>query len=76
MSRRRAAETREVLPDPKYGDKLVTKFANCLMLEGRRSVAERIIYGAFDQMQQKAGQDHQSSPQQKKTHLSLCVDCV
>jgi small subunit ribosomal protein S7 len=57
MSRRRAAEKRQVLPDPKYGDKLVTKFANCLMLEGRRSVAERIIYGAFEQMQRKAGQD-------------------
>ena len=57
MSRRRAAEKREVLPDPKYGDKLVTKFANCLMLQGKRSIAERIIYGAFDQMQRKAGQD-------------------
>jgi small subunit ribosomal protein S7 len=57
MSRRRKAEKREVLPDPKYGDTLVTKFASCLMLEGKRSVAERIIYGAFEQMQQKAGQD-------------------
>ena len=57
MSRRRAAEKRQVLPDPKYGDKLVTKFANCLMLEGKRSVAEGIIYGAFEKMQNKAGQD-------------------
>ena len=57
MSRRHAAEKREVLPDPKYGDQLVTKFTNGLMLDGKRSVAERIIYGAFDLMAQKTGQD-------------------
>jgi small subunit ribosomal protein S7 len=57
MSRRHAADKREVLPDPKYGDAVVTKFTNGLMLDGKRSVAERIIYGAFDIIHQKTSQD-------------------
>src|SRR6266853_1033252 len=57
MSRRRAAEKREVHPDPKFGDEVVTKFMNCLMYEGKKSVAERIVYGAFDRIQKRAGQD-------------------
>ena len=57
MSRRHAAERREVLPDAKYGDRIVTKFTNGLMMEGRKSAAERIIYGAFELMQQKTGKD-------------------
>ncbi len=57
MSRRHAAEKREVLPDPKYGDLVVTKFMNALMLDGKKSTAERIIYGAFDRISDKAGGD-------------------
>jgi len=57
MSRRHSAEKRVFLPDPKYGDKVVTKFTNCLMLDGKKSVAERIIYGAFDIIGKKSGQD-------------------
>jgi small subunit ribosomal protein S7 len=57
MSRRHAAEKREVLPDPKFGDLVVTKFINGLMLHGKRSAAEKILYGAFDQMQAKSGSD-------------------
>src|SRR5919205_1600391 len=57
MSRRRAAEKREVLPDPKFGDNVVTKFMNCLMYEGKKSVAEHIVYGAFDRIQRRTGQD-------------------
>ncbi len=57
MSRRHAADKREVLPDPKFGDAVVTKFTNGLMLDGKRSVAEHIIYGALDIIQQKTGQD-------------------
>ncbi len=57
MSRRHAAEKREVLPDAKFGDRIVTKFTNGLMLDGKKSVAENILYAAFDIMQQKAGQD-------------------
>ncbi|NDU79564.1 30S ribosomal protein S7, partial [Actinomadura sp. DSM 109109] len=43
MSRRRAAEKREILPDPKFGDKTVTKFVNCLMYDGKKSIAESIV---------------------------------
>jgi small subunit ribosomal protein S7 len=57
MSRRRAAVKREVLPDPKFGDNVVTKFMNCLMHEGKKSVAERIVYGAFDRIQKRTGQE-------------------
>ncbi|RME68054.1 MAG: 30S ribosomal protein S7 [Alphaproteobacteria bacterium] len=53
MSRRHAAEVREVLPDPKFGDVVVTKFMNSLMYEGKKSVAERIVYGAFDAIEGK-----------------------
>ena len=48
MSRRHAAEKREVLPDAKYGDRVLTKFRNNLMIDGKKSVAERIVYNAFD----------------------------
>jgi small subunit ribosomal protein S7 len=57
MSRRRAAVRREVLADPKFGDKIVTKFTNSLMTRGKKSVAESIIYGAFDIIQKKLGRD-------------------
>ncbi|HZS82163.1 MAG TPA: 30S ribosomal protein S7 [Stellaceae bacterium] len=57
MSRRRAAEKREVLPDAKFGDVVVTKFMNCLMYEGKKSVAESIVYGAFDRLSKRSGQD-------------------
>jgi len=57
MSRRRAAEKRKILPDPKYKDLVVAKFTNSLMLDGKKSVAEGIIYGAFDLIEKKAGQD-------------------
>ena len=57
MSRRRAAVKREVQPDPKFGDIVVTKFMNCLMYEGKKSTAERIVYGAFDRIQKRSGQD-------------------
>ena len=53
MSRRRRAEKREVLPDPKFGDLVVTKFMNYVMYEGKKAVAESIIYGAFDIMEAK-----------------------
>ena len=48
MSRRRRADTRVVLPDPKFGDLVVTKFMNYVMYEGKKAVAETIVYGAFD----------------------------
>ncbi len=53
MSRRHAAEKREVLPDAKFGDKVLTKFMNNLMVDGKKSVAERIVYNAFDRVEGK-----------------------
>ncbi|MGD8326536.1 MAG: 30S ribosomal protein S7 [Sphingomonadales bacterium] len=53
MSRRHSAVKREVLPDPKFGDVVLTKFVNSLMLDGKKSVAERIVYGAFDAVESK-----------------------
>lgn len=55
MSRRHRAEKRQVLPDAKFGDQVVSKFMSCLMYDGKRSVAEGIVYGAFDQLQRRAG---------------------
>ncbi|MGE0117718.1 MAG: 30S ribosomal protein S7 [Dongiaceae bacterium] len=57
MSRRRTADKREILPDPKFGDIVVSKFMNCLMYEGKKSAAETIVYGAFEQIQKKSGND-------------------
>jgi len=57
MSRRRTPEKREILPDPKFGDVVVSKFMNCLMYEGKKSTAETIVYGAFEQIQKKSGGD-------------------
>ncbi|SDR38584.1 30S ribosomal protein S7 [Pseudovibrio sp. Tun.PSC04-5.I4] len=54
MSRRHAAEKRQVIPDPKFGDIVVTKFMNAVMLDGKKSTAERIVYGAFDVIENKA----------------------
>jgi len=57
MSRRHSAEKREVLPDPKFGDVVLTKFVNSLMVHGKKSIAEKIVYGAFEIMEQKAKSD-------------------
>ncbi len=54
MSRRHAAQKREVIPDPKFNDLVVTKFMNAVMEQGKKSVAERIVYGAFEKMEAKA----------------------
>jgi small subunit ribosomal protein S7 len=50
MSRRRVAEKREILPDPKYGDQVLAKFINIIMRKGKKSTAEKIVYGALDEM--------------------------
>lgn len=55
MSRRHAAEKREVLPDAKFKDIVLTKFMNSLMLDGKKSTAEGIVYGAFDIVEKKTG---------------------
>ena len=54
MSRRHRAEKREINPDPKFGDLVITNFMNAIMLDGKKSVAERIVYGALDAVEGKA----------------------
>ena len=57
MSRRRAAVKKEVLPDAKYKDKVITQFMNKVMLDGKKSTAERIVYGAFEIINKKTKND-------------------
>ncbi|MDG1074542.1 MAG: 30S ribosomal protein S7 [Methylophilaceae bacterium] len=57
MPRRREVPKREILPDPKFGSEEVSKFVNVLMTGGKKSVAERILYGAFEQITAKSGKD-------------------
>ena len=57
MSRRRRPEKRVILPDPKFGDIVLSKFMNNLMLDGKKSVAERIVYGALDTVEAKVKSD-------------------
>ena len=57
MSRRHSAEKREINPDPKFGNLVVSKFMNSIMYEGKKSVAEQIVYGAFDVIEGKTKQN-------------------
>jgi len=57
MSRRHRAEKRVINPDPKFGDLILSKFMNNLMIDGKKSVAERIVYGALETVESKAKQD-------------------
>jgi small subunit ribosomal protein S7 len=57
MARRRAAEEREIVPDPKYGNELVARTINCIMRRGKKSVAEGIVYGALDEVKSKMNVD-------------------
>ena len=57
MSRRRRPEKREILPDPKFGDQVLSKFMNNLMYDGKKSAAERIVYGALETVENRAKSD-------------------
>ena len=57
MPRRRVVAKREVLPDPKFGNKTLAKFMNHVMVDGKKSVAEKIVYGALDVVSEKSGKD-------------------
>ncbi len=57
MSRRHRAEKRDVNPDPKFSDQVLTKFMNAIMKDGKKSTAERIVYGALDRAEERAKQD-------------------
>ena len=55
MSRRRRADKREILPDAKFGDTVITRFMNALMYDGKKSAAEGIVYGALDVLKKRGG---------------------
>jgi small subunit ribosomal protein S7 len=57
MPRRREVPKRRILPDPKYGDRMVAKFCNIVMVDGKKSTAEHIVYGAFDVISQRYKED-------------------
>ncbi|MGL4405078.1 MAG: 30S ribosomal protein S7 [Notoacmeibacter sp.] len=57
MSRRHSAEKREINPDPKFGDLVLSKFMNAIMYDGKKSAAEGIVYGAFDKVRDRSKQD-------------------
>jgi len=61
MSRRNQAPRRAVLPDPKYGNDMLAKFVNMVMRSGKKSVAERIVYGALERISERSGQDDERS---------------
>ena len=57
MSRRRRPEKREILPDPKFGDEVLSKFMNSVMFDGKKSVAEGIVYGALESVEARLKKD-------------------
>jgi small subunit ribosomal protein S7 len=57
MPRRREVAKRVVLPDPKFNDRMLAKFVNAIMLDGKKSVAEGIVYGAFDLIAERSGEE-------------------
>jgi small subunit ribosomal protein S7 len=61
MSRRNQAPRRQVLPDPKYGNEMLAKFVNMVMKSGKKSVAERIVYGALDRISDRTGQSDEQA---------------
>ena len=74
MSRRHAAEKREVMPDPKFGNVVVTKFMNSVMHDGKKSVAEGIVYGALDLIESKTKQSPLSVFQQALDNVMPSIE--
>lgn len=67
MSRRRAAEKRKILPDPRFGSELITKFINRVMMSGKKSIAERIVYRALDQASKKISEEEKTLIKKKES---------
>jgi len=74
MSRRKAAVKREVLPDPKFGSERLTKFINMVMRDGKKSVAERIVYGALETIEKRRGGDPVEVLEQALENVSPVVE--
>ncbi len=74
MSRRRRADKREILPDPKFADLILSKFINCIMSHGKKSVAERIVYDALTSLDKKASNENMDAdPEAAKKSKGLVV---
>ena len=74
MPRRREVPKREVLPDPKYGDQTLAKFINVLMVDGKKSIAERIIYGALDLIAERGKGDSLETFNEALEHVRPLVE--
>lgn len=74
MPRRRVAAKREVLPDPKFGSKILAKFMNHVMVDGKKSVAEKIVYGALDAVAKKSGGDPLETFEKALDAIALMVE--
>ncbi|MCL4679618.1 MAG: 30S ribosomal protein S7 [Alphaproteobacteria bacterium] len=61
MSRRRKADKREILPDPRFGDLILSKFINCVMEQGKKATAESIVYGAIEALEKKSANENKKS---------------
>jgi small subunit ribosomal protein S7 len=57
MPRRREVPKRKILPDPRYGDRVLAKFVNCMMLQGKKSIAEKIVYDSFDMIENRTKEE-------------------
>ncbi len=75
MPRRAAASRREVQPDPKFNNRLVTQLTNKIMLDGKKSLAERIVYGAFDLVEEKTGEDPLSVFKKAMDNVRPTLEC-
>jgi len=69
MSRRNRAPKREILPDPKFGNEMLAKFMNMIMVDGKKSVAEKIIYGAIDRISEKSSVESEAALETLTTGL-------
>ena len=74
MPRRRIAARREILPDPKFGSQLLTKFINMVMVDGKKAVAEGILYGALDMVAQKRGNNPMDALETALEHVRPSVE--
>ena len=74
MPRRRVVGQRKILPDPKFGSELLAKFINVVMKDGKKSIAESIVYGALDIISQKSGKEHLALFEEALDHIRPAVE--
>ena len=74
MPRRREVAQRKILPDPKFNSELLAKFINVVMLDGKKSIAEAIVYGALDTISEKTGKDHLALFEEALEHIRPDVE--